>query len=192
MIILLKLFLAHLVGDFLLQSKSWVADKEKKKIKSIKLYLHILLHGVLLLLFLWNWNLWVLVILLTIFHGFIDILKLYYQNENNKVQWFFKDQLLHLLSIIALYYIWLQPALHLDKIFQNPILWIYITALLFLSVATGIIIQMLMSNWSQQISDGEDKSLNNAGKYIGILERFFVFILIITAHWGSYWFSFGC
>ncbi|NLB27287.1 MAG: DUF3307 domain-containing protein [Bacteroidales bacterium] len=44
MIILIKLLLAHLTGDFLLQPKSWVKHKEKHKIKSLNLYLHILLN----------------------------------------------------------------------------------------------------------------------------------------------------
>ena len=47
MIIFVKLFLAHLLGDFLLQPDSWVANKQSKKQKSIYLYIHILLHGFL-------------------------------------------------------------------------------------------------------------------------------------------------
>jgi predicted transcriptional regulator len=38
---LLKLLLAHILGDFFLQPNSWVAEKEKKKLWSGKLYLHI-------------------------------------------------------------------------------------------------------------------------------------------------------
>ncbi|MBZ0244110.1 MAG: DUF3307 domain-containing protein, partial [Bacteroidales bacterium] len=45
--ILLKLLLAHFIGDFLLQPKSWVKDKENRKIKSPKLYFHFAIHGLL-------------------------------------------------------------------------------------------------------------------------------------------------
>ena len=45
MIIFVKLLLAHLIGDFLLQPTSWVEDKEKNKQKSLYLYLHTFLHG---------------------------------------------------------------------------------------------------------------------------------------------------
>jgi hypothetical protein len=38
------------VGDFILQPKAWVDDKEKKKGASLKLYFHILVHGLLLLI----------------------------------------------------------------------------------------------------------------------------------------------
>jgi hypothetical protein len=47
MIFLIKVFLAHLIGDFLLQPKSWVIQKEEKKALSPWLYLHILIHGLL-------------------------------------------------------------------------------------------------------------------------------------------------
>jgi len=33
------------------------------------------------------------------------------------------------------------------------------------------------------LNDGNEKSLNQAGKYIGILERIFVFIFVITGKW---------
>jgi hypothetical protein len=38
-------------------------------------------------------------------------------------------------------------------------------------------------SWSQTLNDGNEKSLNQAGKYIGILERIFVFIFVITGKW---------
>ena len=76
MIIFVKLLLAHLIGDFLLQPTSWVEDKEKNKQKSLYLYLHTFLHGAIA---------WILVgeiafgwfaLGLAFSHGFIDLLKL--------------------------------------------------------------------------------------------------------------------
>ena len=40
MILLIKLLLAHIIGDFFLQPEKWVKEKEKKKLKSEKLYFH--------------------------------------------------------------------------------------------------------------------------------------------------------
>ena len=68
MIILIKLILAHFIGDFLLQPTSWVKDKEENKAKSIFLYAHILIHGLLIMLILWNVNYWLLALLLMIAH----------------------------------------------------------------------------------------------------------------------------
>jgi hypothetical protein len=45
MMVLVKLILAHFIGDFVIQPLSWVESKEKEKIKSLKFYLHVLLHG---------------------------------------------------------------------------------------------------------------------------------------------------
>lgn len=44
-------------------------------------------------------------------------------------------------------------------------------------------IQILLSKWSRSISDNVDDSLANAGKYIGILERLFVFTFILVGQW---------
>ncbi|WP_298646442.1 DUF3307 domain-containing protein [uncultured Proteiniphilum sp.] len=185
MTLLIKLILAHLIGDFLLQPKSWVKAKETKKLRSPKFYLHILLHGILSLWILWNWNYWLLALLLMFVHGIIDIIKLYAQREDNKPKWFLIDQGLHIFSILVLWYIWAEPTINFHEWFENINVWGHITALLFLTVVSSIIIQVLMSNWSKALNESNDASLNNAGKYIGILERLFVFTFIIAGNWGA-------
>lgn len=47
MILFIKLLLAHLIGDFFLQTDSWIKDKERKKWRSIKLLQHVIIHGIL-------------------------------------------------------------------------------------------------------------------------------------------------
>ena len=54
MILLIKLLLAHLIADFMLQPQSWVLEKEVKKAKSLKLYLHIAIHIVVMSLIVWD------------------------------------------------------------------------------------------------------------------------------------------
>lgn len=185
MIILFKLLLAHFIGDFVLQPKSWVDEKESEKAKSYKLYLHILLHGVLVLLVLWDLNYWLLALILMMLHGVIDIIKLYVQKENSKPQWFLIDQGLHIVSIIVLWIVWNKPDIPVKTWVMSLEVWIYITALLFLTAVTSIIIQVLMINWSKALNDNNEASLNNAGKYIGILERLFVFTFVVTGNWGA-------
>jgi len=79
-----KLILAHIIGDFILQSNSWVADKEKKQLKSKYLYLHVLIHAVLSFIFLWDINLWWIPVLIGITHFIIDALKLQFQKLKTK------------------------------------------------------------------------------------------------------------
>lgn len=183
MIILIKLFIAHMLGDFLLQPKKWVVEKEKRKIKSIKFYVHILAHGLLILLVLWNLNYWLLALMLMFLHGIIDLIKLYSQTENSKSKWFFIDQGLHILSIIVLWIVCFNPELNLILWFENTSFWIYTIAILCVTFVSGIVVRECMFQWSQSLNEGNDESLNNAGKYIGILERLFVFIFVITGNW---------
>lgn len=79
MILFLKLIIAHFLGDFLFQPKSWVQQKESEKIKSPKLYLHALLHGVIVLILLWRIDYWLLALLISLSHLLIDLFKLYAQ-----------------------------------------------------------------------------------------------------------------
>ena len=97
--IFIKLILAHLLGDFILQPDSWVADKENYKLKSKFLYIHILIHTFLSLIFLWDLQLWWVAVLVGMTHFIIDAAKLTFQNVKTKKRWFFIDQLLHVLVI---------------------------------------------------------------------------------------------
>lgn len=182
MIILIKLIIAHFIGDFLLQPNSWVEDKEKTKLKSWKLYYHILIHGFLLLVLLWDFNYWLLILLIMVSHGIIDILKLYNQKEKTNSKWFFIDQFLHLIIILGLWCIFFKPEIQLESWYKNTSLWTYLAAILFLTFVSGIFIRELMSKWVNELDDKNNESLSNAGKYIGILERLFVFFFVVIGN----------
>lgn len=57
-----------------------------------------------------------------------------------------------------------------------------VTALVFISFPTAIIISKLLESMSKHI-EIDHKSLPNAGMYIGIIEHFFVFAFIILGRW---------
>lgn len=183
MIILIKLILAHFIGDFLLQPISWVDKKEQRKAKSFKLYIHVIIHGVLVLLVLWDFQYWLLTLLLMVSHGIIDVVKLYAQKESNKSLWFFIDQVLHIMSILVLWILFFKPEMNLNTLVDDTSIWIYAAAILFLSVVSGIMMRELMSGWAKVLDDSNEQSLSNAGKHIGMLERLFVFIFVVTGHW---------
>lgn len=179
MIPLFQLILAHLLGDFLLQPTAWVNHKEKKKAKSPALYLHLLVHGVLILILL-GFGFWILAIVLTILHGLVDLTKLYFQKSATKTAWFFIDQLAHFISILSIWWLFFRPEISLE---WSPSIWIYATALLLITQVAGIAIQVGLSNWSKDLDLSQESSLKNAGKYIGILERLFVFAFVILGKW---------
>lgn len=180
--LLLKLLLAHIVGDFLVQPSSWVEDKESKKIKSPKLYLHVAVHALLILILLGSHpTLWPILTINVLLHYLIDLAKLYTQNAKNRRAFFFIDQVLHLIVVSFLVYMYepLEVSLGLK---QNQIL-LFMVMLLLNTFVSAIVIKLAMSRWTPETDDKDDESLSKARYYIGILERLFVFSFIITNHW---------
>ena len=178
-----QLILAHLLGDFIFQPNAWVRDKEKKKAKSIWLYLHVLIHFALAWLFLGDISLWWMAAAVAATHYFIDLAKLVYQKKNTKRSWFIMDQALHVGIIAVLAVSYSDPEWYLTYIEQHLN---YITGFVFLTVPSSIIIKNLISYWTPDYSDKDTtqtESLVDAGKYIGILERLLVFIFICAGHW---------
>ncbi len=180
MLLFTKLLLAHLIGDFILQPSNWVSDKEKKKEKSIYLYLHTALHLALMLLFVAEVDFIVYGIILAASHGIIDFMKLKYQKKKTKRIWFSVDQVLHLVMIFIVVLVYYNPSIDFQNIDNR--LWIFITGVVLLTKPTSIIIKNIISIWTPESKNKEDNSLQNAGNYIGILERLFVFCFIITNH----------
>jgi hypothetical protein len=85
MILFIKLLLAHLLGDFIWQPNSWVIDKEAKKYRSIYLYLHILLHGILAAILAGEIQFIPYAVLIAVTHGIIDLIKLNFQKQKQNV-----------------------------------------------------------------------------------------------------------
>ena len=180
MILFVTLFLAHLIGDFILQPSKWVVDKEQKKEKSIYLYLHIGLHLALMLLFVAKKDFLLYGILLATSHGIIDFIKLKFQTDETKRIWFSVDQLLHLLMIFFIVILYTKTTIHINDISSR--IWIFVTGIVLLTKPTSILIKNIISIWTPENKDSKDDSLQSAGNYIGILERLFVFCFITTGH----------
>ncbi|MGB5204000.1 MAG: DUF3307 domain-containing protein [Eudoraea sp.] len=181
MILFTKLFLAHIIGDFLLQPKRWVIQKESKKVASGFLYLHILIHFLVIILLLWNIDYWKMALFIALSHYIIDLLKIYVTPlfKNKRIP-FFIDQFLHIavLYICAYYGNLLGHTITLIEQIDWPLL----TAIVFVTYPAAIIMSILLEGMSNQINL-DHKSLPSAGKYIGIIERLFVLIFIIMGRW---------
>lgn len=182
MIILVKLFLAHLLGDFMFQPLSWIKEKETKRILSFRLFLHLLVHGLLICTVLWEVKYWKLALAVMLTHGLIDLIKLYSQKNNNRPLWFAIDQGLHGLSLAVLWHLFFKPQIELNPAFIE-LIWVYTVALVFVSAVSSTTLQVLMSHWTNALDADVEKSLKNAGKYIGVLERLFVFTFVIIGYW---------
>lgn len=182
MMILIKLLLAHIIGDFFLQPEKWVQEKEKKKLKSNKLYLHVLIHIIITCIILWDLSLWPVVLIIGITHFIIDAIKLLIQKKKTQRLLFFIDQLLHIVVILLCYYFFTESTLNISQLItENSLL--LLVCLLFLTIPTSIIMKTIFLKWNISELTKNNESLEDAGKYIGILERILVFIFIIIGHW---------
>jgi protein-S-isoprenylcysteine O-methyltransferase Ste14 len=178
-LLFVKLLLAHLIGDFILQPTSWVEDKEAKKFKSKYLYFHVLLHAVLIFILVGSVDFIWYGIAIALLHGVIDLMKLSFQKKKTKRNWFIADQILHLLVLSVITLLYYKNDFDFSD-FPNSI-WIVVTSVILLTKPTSIIIKNIISIWTPENKTNDD-SLQNAGNYIGILERLFVFCFIITGH----------
>ncbi|MDB5143607.1 MAG: hypothetical protein JWQ66_2320 [Mucilaginibacter sp.] len=178
--ILLRLLLAHLLGDFLLQPTRWVKAKSSKKAKAPELYYHVLTVTLLTYIALWDWSNWYIPMIILISHLLIDIWK---SHRPNTFIYFIADQLLHLAIIILLWLIFFfdrQTVLAFaTKYFDSVHFWIVCLAYYVVTEPLGLAIGVATSNW--QVEAGMDRGgLNKAGMWIGRCERILVLTFIIT------------
>jgi len=186
--LLVKLLLAHLLGDFVLQPGSWVGEKERKKYKSPKLYLHGLIHFLLIMVLTLDLSLLPAALVIAVSHLVIDAIKLQFQQEKNKRLWFFIDQLLHLAVITCVVVMVVKPSFPWDPVAINH-LFIIVTALVFLLMPASVIIRLVLAKWAPATEIRTDKietpALLHAGMAIGYLERVLVFIFVLSGQWAA-------
>ena len=178
----IQLVLAHIIGDFVLQPQKWVWHKETHKHKSKFLYWHVLVHVCALMVVLqFNFKYWLGIIIIGVSHLIIDIIKLHHKPHINNRLLFGLDQLAHLIVIAVVVNLYQSYVFSFSVLFEPEIL-LFITALLCLTKVSSIIMKTMISKWDLK-EYMEEASLENAGAYIGMLERLFVFAFIITNHW---------
>ena len=182
LIFALKLLIAHVIGDFVLQPNAWVKHKKQKKHKSKFVYFHGLIHLILLIVVLeFNFNLWPYILLLVGSHLIIDLGKLFIQNTKNSRILFFFDQMLHLVVIALVVYFNHPFSISTEQLFSKEVL-LTVLALIMLTSVSSILIKIIMSKW--KFEDTQPKmALKNAGAYIGVLERLFIFLFIVLNQW---------
>jgi hypothetical protein len=170
--LLLRLIIAHLLTDFLLQPKSWVKDREEKQGKSTKLYLHVIVTTIAAYLFSGMYDNWIIPLVIFSSHLLIDYLKS--KTDKDKFSYFIADQIAHLFVITML---WLCIANNWGAIqpFTRQItgsyrFWIIATGYLFVSWPLGIIIGKATQKWRDQITREQVKAAEEQPPQQRILE----------------------
>lgn len=179
-----QLVLAHLLGDFVLQPASWIRDRNKHKFRSPALYYHVGIHILSMFVVMGvHCHYLAAFVVIAVSHLIIDGLKARFHGKYNERILFLSDQALHLMVIGAVirYYF---PAESDLSLLRSPRILLSVAALVFISYASGIILKVILSKWSEEISsDKKYQGMSEAGRYIGILERLFIFFFVITGRW---------
>ena len=158
---LTKLILAHLLTDFVLQPLAWIESRNRLHFRSPHLYLHGALTAVVALLFI-GFNHWLVALVIFISHTAIDGWKSY---QGDKVKSFLIDQSLHLLIILGCWYVSFLNTADVNAAWHainTKNVWIRITAFVFVSQPSSIIIGQLTKKWRSQLQNSD--SLGDAGK----------------------------
>jgi len=171
----LSLVLAHIIGDFYLQTDKCCEQKETRKFKSWFLYVHAITIGLLSWIIVpsCNFGLWAL--LIAIFHFAIDAVKIHCP----KGLWSFViDQLFHLSILATISTIYeTTKELPLQMIdnpssFSTPLL---ILAILLCMKPANILIKLILEKYQVASCD----NIKNAGALIGNLERLLTIVFVL-------------
>lgn len=173
----ISLVLAHVIGDFYLQTDGFCIHKENKKLKSWFLYAHTIAIGLLSWLMVpsWGFGLWALIIAVS--HFVIDVIKLYCP----KGLWsFIIDQILHIIILGVISSAVLEfPYLLL---YQGYSVMPFILAILLSIKPANILIKLVLKNYRL----GESESCNDiesAGALIGNLERILTIVFVMIGQY---------
>jgi len=181
--ILLKLLVAHFLSDFIFQPTKFAKEKDNFGLKSWQLYIHIIITAAILFLILWDLKLWKLIMIISIFHLLIDLIKSSLRRTNTWI--FIADQLLHLMIITTVWLVYTHQIdtffNYLNSLLKNTNFWWLLLAYILISIPASVLIAKMTNKWSNELSDSvEKKGLENAGMWIGIIERVLILTLIIV------------
>lgn len=179
--------IAHLLADYTFQSKKTAASKDKKGFKSKYLKWHILIvfscHTVLS----FDYEFIPFSIGIALMHWLIDGCKPLVLKSKLSRGAFFIDQLLHLGAYVmacVLYY----NSVKWNIIFSPEVslkLLILVTLFLFLTKPSNIIIREIFNLFDISFSNSKGQDLPNAGKLIGITERWMVLVFVLIGQFSA-------
>ncbi len=180
LIILLRLCIAHIVTDFLLQTQRGIANKQSKLLKGYAFWMHGLYTCAGVILATSNTFNWGALALIVTSHLVIDYLKLVLcakpaRNWPNRDMWLFiTDQLLHILMLIVGWLIIIHGFGKMNAAIEQSVagyeLLVRVLGYLVVIGPVTYLVKYLTIRWAQEVTE-TNYSLADAGKWIGILER---------------------
>ena len=191
-LILLQLS-AHLLADFVFQPQKWT-DRKSEKIFSAHHILHTVVVFVTSFLFSLDFGFWKAALIIALIHLLIDSIKSYmllkYYNSTMSRYLFFADQTIHIVILIIVsiaYYHFCEVNFMAVLTLKNTSV---IAGFILCAKPTNVFIKNIFTIYDiaiPPISDTEnsDRSLPNAGKLIGVMERFMTLALILSSQYAA-------
>jgi len=185
--LILLLVIAHLLSDFILQTQK-MSDKKGNKTFTFYHVYHVIIVGIASYILSFDLRFWKAALILTIIHLFTDMLKSWLTIKNAKNNYFFFDQSIHLVSI-ALIVLAYSKLCGINFMFDFETKTIAIIAgFIFCAKPSNLLIKNLFIAFSIQTPEEnsenpDEQGLPNAGKLIGIVERFLALALIIMGQY---------
>ena len=184
-IILIKLIVAHLLGDFIFQTDEMARNK-RSPIPSQKfttLAVHSLVQATLSYLLIAQWSNWIIPVIIAVSHFIIDCAKSLTAKDNLKT--FIIDQTCHYAVILALwwvYYIVYQSQVPVSSYIFSLKFWLVATTFIAVLKPTSILLKLFLENEKWIPNNDTFSGLPNAGKWIGYLERILILTFIYTGN----------
>lgn len=188
--ILFIFFIGHVLGDFYLQTDE-IAKTKSEKWSSF--YIHMGIYSATtigLALLIGGVSLLPIAIVLSVVHFLVDLVKRYLDKKSkiNKTALFFSDQTIHVILIFIVSLSmnrWLympNRVIYLESIEITFILRNILKILLVIKPAS-IAIKLLLERFRPK--SNEDKGIENAGAWIGILERMILVVFLTLGEFSA-------
>lgn len=199
------LLLAHVIGDFYFQT-SYMSKKKDSSMKWV--IIHSLFYWLSTLLILssgFSINIFIIGTIAAVSHALIDILKYLYVKKIRKSREistgkersvFFADQLVHIICLILIAYIAVLQNIPLH--FYSPVLGFFeivkidafafvywAAALLIIHKPANIFISRILTVYRPENKDDTNKKDNNAGRFIGTIERIIILIFLSIGQYAA-------
>ena len=208
--LIFNLIIAHILGDFYLQTKKSCESKFLYSVQSKSLWLHSLIIGILSWIAIWDFRGWWLALGVMVIHFLADWLKSYVQskmgvlatkaqnkvipgeNKRNDLWIFLADQIVHLAIIIAGASIWLSvnsdwslpECLH-NFIINHPLRLKTVVGLLLAFKPANILILLILETCKVNVASQENNEHGNfhSGELIGWLERGLILVFVVMSQY---------
>lgn len=219
--LLLPLIAAHLAGDFILQSSNWVKQKEEKGVLAWQFWVHGFVHFVLAALFVFKLNFVPWAAAIALVHLCIDLLKRSMKTNRRFWFVFDQFlHLMSLVLLVALVQYVGNGHIIIPDFGLSPMqFWAVVAGYIMVTTPASYAIRAFISNWNRdeegtesletvlmkpgqeekmatwrkkkKEGQPEELGLENAGFWIGILERVLSYTFIISGQFGAVAFLIG-